>query len=396
MPRSPLSEFSPDVRRTLPWLIVFRLISNAAMRYTFSFLPALARGSGLTIEQLGQVLSLRDLAGVGAPLLGRLSDRYSSRRLMVVMAVMSAVGLITATLGTAGFVISLMVIGIGKLGYDVSMNAWVAESVAYERRGKATGLVELSWAGSALLALPILGLLIDQVGWWSASLALGLIAAPVAGVIARQANDPEVKQVGTITTRRPHLTTSVVLTLAALALMSISSQLLIVGHGLWLEDTYGFGATGVGLAVLGIGTVEAISSVASSRFTDRFGKRNSVVAGMAVLCIALAALTLRPDPRLALGLLFLAIAFLGFEFALVSALPLIGELDPGARAQTVGLALGFSTAMRAGSSLVGVMLYLNRGPSQLFAAGLVAGLATIAVLILGVSEPQPSMENQPA
>lgn len=388
MPRSPLAEFSPDVRRTLPWLVVFRLLSNAAMRYTFSFLPALARGSGLSVEQLSQILGLRDLAGVGAPLLGRLSDRYSSRRLMVIMAGISVVALITASMGTVGFVISLMVIGIGKLGYDVSMNAWVAESVAYERRGKATGLVELAWAGSALLALPVLGLLIDRVGWWSASLALGVVAAPVALIIARQASSSESKQVGTKSTRRPHLTTSVVMTLLALALMSISSQLLIVGHGLWLEDTYGLGATGIGLAVFGIGAVEAISSLASSAFTDRLGKRNAVAAGMAVLCAASAALAITPDPRLGIGLLFLATAFLGFEFALVSALPLIGELDPGARAQTVGLALGLSTVMRAATSFLGVMLYLGSGPSRLFAAGCGAGLVTIAVLMFGVSEPE--------
>ena len=358
------------------------------MRYTFSFLPALARGSGLTVEQLSQALGLRDLAGVGAPLLGRLSDRYSSRRLMVLTAAVSVVGLFTATLGTVGFVASLMVIGIGKLGYDVSMNAWVAESVAYERRGKATGLVELSWAGSALLALPILGLLIDRVGWWSASLALGVVAAPVAVVIARQANTSDAKQVGVTATRRPHLTPSVLMTFAALSLMSISSQFLIVGHGLWLEDTYGLGATGVGLAVLGIGAVEAVSSLASSALTDRLGKRNAVAAGMTVLCVASTALAITPDPRLGIGLLYLATAFLGFEFALVSALPLIGELDPGARAQTVGLALGIATVMRAATSFLGVMLYLNSGASRLFAAGCVAGLATIAVLMFGVSEPE--------
>ena len=389
---APFGSFRPEVRRALPLLIGFRLVSNAAFRYGFSFLPAIAAGTGLSVESLGRLLSARDLAALAGPALGRRSDRTSTTRMMTVTSAIVVGGLVTAALGPVGLIIGFIVIGFGKLGYDVAMNSWVGEVVAYERRGKATGLVELSWAGAALLLLPVIGVLIDRVGWWSASLFLAVLAAPLSIALSRQ---PQPKasptSIGSEFPRRGlTLSPSVLSTLGAFALMSVSSQFLIVGHGVWLADTYQFDATRIGFAIFAIGVIEAIGSLASSRFTDLLGKRNSMAMGMALLALALAGMSRFADPPLVAGLAMLITAFLGFEFGVVSAIPLLSELDPDARAQMMGLALGGSTVVRAICSLLGVWLYVNHGISWLAGAGAVAGLISVGVLMTAVTEPTAS------
>jgi predicted MFS family arabinose efflux permease len=390
VPRSPLADFKPEVRRVLPLLVGFRLVSNAAFRYTFTFLPAIARGTGFSVEELGRILSARDLTAVLAPWMGRLSDRHSTRRLMAVMSGLLVVGLVLASLGPLGLVIGFLVVGMAKLGYDVSMNAWVGESIAYERRGRAMGLIELSWAGSALLLLPVLGIVIDQVGWWAATSFLALLALPLSLLIARQARHDDERARPATDQRRPHVNQAVVMSIMALLLMSVSSQFLIVGHGLWLEDTYDFDATQVGIAIVAIGAIEAVGSIASSRFTDMLGKRNSMALGMTLLGAAMAVMAIVVEPRLSTGLFLLITAFLGFEFALVSALPLLVELDPGARAQMLGWALGLSTITRAACSIIGVWLYVNHGFPWLAGLGAAAAAATVGLLFVAVSEPTPT------
>ena len=96
---------------------------------------------------------------------------------------------------------------------------------------------------------------------------------------------------------------------------------------------------------------------------------------------------------LSVGLLFLVTAFLGFEFAIVSAIPLISELDPGARAQMVGRAMGFTTFVRAAVTLIATGIYLERGFGVTMAVASATGL--IAVLLAAFVMEEPSVEAGP-
>lgn len=384
--RPSLSGFKPEVRRALPTLIAFRLISAAGHRYPFTFLPALARGSGLSIETVGAILSARDLTGMTAPLIGRFTDRLPRPRVMFATSLLLIIGLFLAAIGPLGLLIGFLLFGISKLTFDIAMNSWIGDNVAYERRGRAIGLVELSWAGAALLGLPVLGLAIDHVGWWAASVLLGSLAVPLA-VLIRQRTDTggaigEAPPRVPLTFGRP-----VVLTLVAFGLIALGSQFLMLGHGLWLEDTYRFEPARIGFAAFGIGAVEAVASIAVSTVADRVGKRNAVIAGLAVFLAGLIGLAATVDPPLLIGLGLLGLAFLGFEFGLVSSFSLITELDPAARAQMLGWAFGTSTALRALGSLVGVWLYVNRGFGQLMVAAAVCIAICLLVMIFGVREP---------
>ncbi len=382
------ADFSPNVRRALPRLVGYRFISNIGVRYAYTFLPAIARGSGLSIEQMSRLLSIRDLSGCLAPAAGRAADRGGSGKLMAVASVMGVVSMALACLGRPGLAIGFVLFGISKIGFDVSMNSWIGDHVPYARRGRAMGLVELSWAASALLGLPTLGLLIQHVGWNAASAALALVGAPIAIAIARSEGRQPSSTKGQAVHRTPRFDGGVAATIAAFCLMTTASQLLIIGHGLWLEDTYALSTAGVGFAVIAIGVVEAMGSSTSSWLTDRLGKRRAVTLGTMLMGVAVTTLSMLPSPRLLIGLLVLAIAFLGFEFALVSALPLISELDPGARAQMLGWALGLSTVLRAVGSVGGGWIYVHHGFDTLMGTAALSCVASIVMLLTVVPEPQ--------
>ncbi|MDA3039185.1 MAG: MFS transporter [Actinomycetota bacterium] len=383
-----LADLPADVRRALPRLIGFRFISNVGVRYPYSFLPALARGAGFSIEEMSAVLSARDFTGALAPAAGRIADRGGSGKLMSAATFLGVAALAAAAVGRWGLAIGFVLFGLSKIAFDVAMNSWLGDHVPYERRGRAMGLVELSWSASALIGLPTLDILIDQIGWNAASVLLAVLGLPLAVAIARSEGREPPSVHRQEVHRRPHVDAGILATIAAFCLMTSSSQLLIIGHGLWLEDTYHLDAAGVGIAVIAIGVVEAVGSSTSSGLTDRMGKRRAIALGSFVMGLAATALTVFPAPRMTVGLILLALAFLGFEFAIVSSLPLISELDPGARAQMMGWALGLSTVLRAVGSFVGGRLYVNQGFGTLM--GVTAAGCALSILMLVTLVPEPA------
>ncbi len=366
-------------------MVTQRFLGNVGFRLAFTFLRPFSVGTGLTIQQLGTVLALRDLLGLGAPAAGRLSDRYGATRLMIIGGWVTVAGLLITALGRTGLIVGFLVFGAGKLAYDIPMNAWVSDRVAYERRGKALGWVEVSWAAAALVGIPICGLLIDRVSWRAAPVAIGVAMIPALFGVARRI-EPATTQ-SAADRVKPTLSLNSILALAALCTLTFCSQLLFVGHGLWLGDTYGFDAAKVGFAVITLGVVEACASLSTTVLADRLGKRIAMIGGCALMVAGMVALAIQDAPTLGIGLAFLAAAFLGFEFAFVSALPLISELDPAARAQMIGLGLGASTAARAVGSFIGAPLYERSGFDALMTLGAGAGLVGIAVMIFGMVEP---------
>lgn len=385
MPHPLLADFAPSVRRSLPWLVAFRWVSNAGVRFAYTFLPAIARGTGLSVEEVGRLLALRDLTGLGAPVAGRLSDRIGTPRIMLWGGLVALGGLAGSVVGPVGLVLGFLAFGIGKIGFDTALNAWVGHEVAYERRGRAMGLVELAWALAALLLLPVLGVLIDQFGWGSAPLFLAAAGVPLLVGIRRIASTTHERVAGPPAT--PTFNRTTLGLYAAFGALTLASQFLIVGHGLWLEDAYGFEATQIGFAVVSVGIVELVATIGAITGTDRLGKRRSIIGGSALFALSAAGLAVTEAPPLALGLAMLALAFLGFEFAFVSALPLVAELDPGARATAIGIALGSSTMIRAVGSVIGSTLYVAEGFTALMATSCATSVATIALTATLVREP---------
>lgn len=379
------SQFRPEVRSVLPALLTARFAINSAMRMTYTFLPAFARGAGLSVEAMSRVLSARELSALTAPLAGRMSSRVGTGAVMGYGGLVAAGGLLAATFGAWGLIVGFIVYGFGRTAHQVATNAWVGDAVAYERRGRATGMIELTWGGSALVGLPILGLLIDRVGWRAAPALLGLITALVS--VRMLALSSTISSLSRGARVRPTMTRNAFAAIATNGAMTAAAQFLFLGHGLWLEDTYGLDAAQVGFAILTVGAVEVVATTGSSRLTDRLGKRNSMLGGAILMTLALITLAAVDSPPLAIGLMMLVAAFLGFEFGIVSAIPLVAELDPQARAEMIGRAIGISTVIRAVITLVATAIYVNHGFATLMTVAATFGVGAVVLAAVVMSEP---------
>lgn len=383
--------FTPEARRALRVLVPQRFIINTGARMVFSFLPALARGSGLSVTTFSAVLFARDLTGVVGPVAGRISRRLGSWRVMTLGAAGSAIGMLLASIGPVGIAVGLVLWGVFRSMYLVGINSWIGDVVAYERRGHASGLVELTWAGAALVGLPLTGLAIDTFGWRAAPLILGLAGLPLTFAMTQMAAPEQVPDVRPDQSAAFSMQRSTLAALVGFALLTAAAQFLFLSHGLWLEDTYGFDPAQIGFAIGAVGAAEFVASYATSLLTDRLGKKNAVIAGTAVMGAALLALTIAPAPPLAVGLTLLMVAFLGFEFGIVSSIPMVSELEPAYRSEVVGRSVGLMAIARAAATFVAGWLYVQAGFAATMAAGTVTATVAIMLLVRFVAEPTASM-----
>lgn len=380
-----VSDFRPEVRRILPSIIATRFLVNVAMRMGYTFLPAFARGTGMSVGATSAVLSARELTALTAPLMGRFSDRWGAVRVMGVCGLVAGAGLLVATLGAPGFVVGFVILGFGRTANQVSLNAFIGSVVAYERRGRATGLVELTWGGAALVGLPLVGLLIDGVAWWAPQAVLGALLLVFGFRILTRESAAD--RPAAVETRKPHMTRSAVAALATNGSLTAAAQFLFLTHGLWLEDVYDLDTAEVGLAVLAVGAVEVVATMGSSRLTDRVGKRRSIIGGTLLMTTMILVLAAIPAPPLGVGLGVLVVAFLGFEYGIVSAIPLLSELDPGARAQMVGRAVLVTTLVRAVVTPVATLLYVEFGFSTTMFTAAAAGALAVLLAAFVMIDP---------
>jgi len=369
-------------------LFAARFTTNTALRFGFSFVAPVSRGLGVSVDQLGLALGLRELTGLAAPALGRRSDAAGHRRTSLVAGLGVASIALFLTAITANLVvvtIGLVLFGLGKVAHDTSSNGWLGDHVPYERRGRATGIIELSWALALVLGIPVMGLLLEATSWRAPFFVCSALVAVCAVVLDRVLNThptmlaptPPETTLEPITWRGrlPQGDTRIVI--VVMSLIMLSMQLVTVVFGVWLEDEFGFSVAAVGTASILLGLGEAVGAGGSARYTDRWGKRRSVLIGIVpmVPCLALLAVD-GPATAVVLGLF--AVVSIGFEFAFVSALPLLTELEPDARAATVGQAFAGFTFTRAIGTVLGAAAYVRVGIGPVaLAAAIVAAVAFV-------------------
>jgi predicted MFS family arabinose efflux permease len=158
-----------------------------------------------------------------------------------------------------------------------------------------------------------------------------------------------------------------------------ASQCVGITFGPWFEDEFGFTSIGLIVIVVVLGVFELGSSIGSSRVTDQWGKEKSVMRGVAAMAIAGVLMTVGHQfAFLAIPMLIIYVA--GFEFALVSMLPIAANLVPTAGGIGLGLTVGAGTLGRAIFSSVATSLYDWVGPlGPAIAATVLAMLTALAI-----------------
>jgi predicted MFS family arabinose efflux permease len=343
------TEPMPESR--LVMLFVVRTALNTAHRLIYPFLPSIARGLGISLAAASGLVTLRVVAGLLAPFLGFVSDRVGRRRTMeIALLIFALAGMLLAGIGTlTAAAMAFALYGLSKVLFDPAVHAYLGDTVPYARRGRAVGILELSWSSAWLLGVPASGLLIERLGWrtpWAALAILGLLGLwlihtrlpPARRQAASCTGKPLVKDVfGTwrrLLRRRPVrilLLTSLFLTLA--------NEIPFIVYGAWLETAFGLSLSALGMASILVGLAEAAAEIGTTVITDRLGKRRSVLTGLLGFAASLVLLPWLSDQGLVAALTGVVLMLITFEFAIVSLIPLATELTPNARASLLSLNL---------------------------------------------------------
>jgi len=361
-----------------------RTVVNTGYRMVYPFLPVIARGLGVGLADVALAITARSSLGLASPFLGSLADVVGRRRTMVLgLALFGASLLIVGAWPTLpGLFLSLILAAGGKLILDPAVGAYLGDRVPYARRGLAMALSEVSWSGAFLLGVPLVGWLIARAGWNRPFLLLALLGLACAVMIRFL-----VPTDGADEHARSSLRTNFAAVLASRAavaslivglLISTANDVVNIVFGAWLEQGFGLQVAALGAASAVIGVAELSGEGLVAGLADRLGKRRAVALG--IVANALACLAIEPLAHSLPGALAgLFLFYITFEFALVSSIPLMSELVPGARATTLAANMGSHSAGRALGALLGPLLFTH---GMLANAETAAGLDVLALVVL--------------
>lgn len=375
--------YPEETRRHVLSVTVARLNANACFRFAPPFLASISDDLSTSLSRIGVALMITELLMIVSPVVGGLVDRLHRRTSMVagLLGVSAAAGLAATSPGLNVFVIAIATLGLSKLIFDVGLTAWVNDHVDYERRGRVIGITETSWALGLLVGVTIMGLVASASSWrWgyvTGAAATALMALVLARRLGPDGESHSSRRLNSV--RRPLPREGYWVVLAMFFLMA-ASQCMFVTFGSWLDDEFGFSEAGIAAVAFGLGAFELLASLTSSRRTDVWGKERSTAFG-AALIVPSGVLLAASGSNVVLGLIFLALFLLGFEFAIVSLLPLAANVIPESPARGLGFAIGGGTLGRAVMSLAATATYDVHGigiPALIGSACAISVIASLA------------------
>jgi DHA1 family inner membrane transport protein len=372
------------VRSSLAYLSAERLVMNTAYRFVYPFLPVIARGLGVPLEQAALLISARHIAGLATPAVTR-AVGHRPRKLIATGLLLFIVGSTVTVLTNAyvGALIGFALIGIAKPVFDVSSQAYISARVAYSERARYLSVFEFTWAGALLIGAPATGWLISRTSWSTPFVVFAVLTAISLLLLPRFVDTDS--PLDLVSGRPSRITSSGRAFLLVAGFFALASEMIIVVFGAWMEDSFGLSLVALGGVAFVIGASELAGEGATFAFTDRLGKRRAVLIGLAISIVGFA-LLVPAQNTMGLGVAVLGLALFGFEFTIVSSIPLASELMPASRARYLAWMVVSMSLARSVGAAVGPYLFDAFGLAGPAVAAVAADLLAAVVLISGVHE----------
>ncbi len=379
-----LSIKSFSLPRAIASLVVGRLAVDMALRAPVPFLGDIATAFGQSQHDVGWLATAMTLALLLAPFTGALSARFGTRRMMFIPLSLFVVMCLVLPLAPSftTVLILFVLMGLAKAMFDPQVQAFVGEHVPYARRGTVIGIVELSWALSWAIGVPMFGLLLSRVAWWAPFWFIGLIA--LIAIVLLYINMPKttpVQRTGasgfSLAAWRTVFNTpgARYVVLFGISLF-IAAQIPYMIYPIWFKRQFGLSIEWLGYVSAALSVADLLAEVLTILLVDRLGKRRSVLIA-ATLC-ALSFIAFWAFSNSLWGMLSaLCLIYFFFEFALVASLPVASEMVPTARSTM----MGFGTASAGVGRMIGAMIALPLFGKNFDQLGLVTTVGLMAAAL---------------
>lgn len=391
LPSDPKPTDDISFARLIGTSVAIRLVVDTGSKFFNPFLSIIAAGMRVDAVTVGRLVALRSLVGLVSPVIGALADRHGFRLILRASLLIGAVGAAITGLSTSIVyaAIGMAVWGVGFAGFSPTLQAYVSSKLPNTKRARGIGMLEYSWALAGIFGLLAVGYLIefvDSLGYagWRAPffvIAAGMFVGAIAiGTFPRRdtgVEKPEAeptvstvdalntKSISTFATMQQFFwlganARSTYAAIIGIALFYFSAVQLLITYGFWLQSEYGLRAVQLGTVAFTLGFADLIGSVLVSLVTDQIGKRRSVLTGTIGLLIGLLCLPfLNRGVVIAIASLFVTRGF--FEFAIVSAIPLLSEQTPEQRGKVMTLGAALKLLAATFASVTGPWLYQGLG-----------------------------------
>jgi len=364
------------LRTQLAFFTVIRTVLNTAHRMAYPFLGVFARGLGVDLTTISLVVSSRSFIGIFAPFVSSVSD-HRGRKFGMLAGLCTftlAVGLVALYPSFLTLSLALIFALIGKYLFDPAMQAYLGDRVAYNRRGLALSVTEMGWSFAFIAGIPLMGLLISRYGWsapFPLLAALGLLLSLGIWRLIPSEDPHHEPSEGPWANFKNVLTNRATLAAISIALWaSAANEMVNLIFGVWLEDRFALKIAALGAASAVIGLSELSGEGLVALFTDRLGKPRALGLGLAASALSSIALPFlgRTEIGALVGLFFF---YITFEFVMVSHVPMMTEVQPGARATVMAFNLTGHSIGRGIGALLAAFIYQSLG------FPFVAGLAVV-------------------
>lgn len=377
-----------NTRLSIIAITIGRLVINITKRFAYAFVRPIALSFGVDNTSIQNLISLQNGVGLFSPIFGTISERYGRKTVMLVMLLMmtgtSALLTIAPIYGIFAF--AMLIFGFGKVIYDPTFQAYVGDMIPFSQRARVIGFTELSWAGSLLIAAPIVGFLLDSstlqvvFGFITICLFIGTIAiwlfvTPIEDEKSKSMRvlNPIVAW-NTIRNHRPAVY-SLIFTFA----LFVSNEIFFINYGIWMEQTFKLSLTALGTVTTVIAIAEVMGEFVVISIADRFGARRTALTGavVATICYVIIPYLSFSLPAALAGIFFM---FLGVETAIVSSISIFTEILPNARAVILSGNVGAASSGRLLGGALGGFLYRATGSFPL--VGLIATIISFVAVVM--------------
>ena len=373
----------PEVRRALWAVLIARTAANGGLRVIYPFLPAIARGLGVSIGALSAVVAMRNLGGLVTPFTARATESTGRRTMMLgAMAAVVAGCLLTASApGLLVAATGILLVGFGKPAFDVAMQAWFGDRVPYGERGRVLGITELTWALALIITVPLSGWLISVTSWRAPFVLIAFLsAAGLAAMIPGLESDaPAGRDLRPLKLNAPRA-----LVLTAAFLFSTAAEIPFIVYGQWLEGSFGLSVAGIGVFTMVVVAAEIAGEGLVVLIADRVGLKRMILAGLALSALAYTALGATGTSLLLAGVVVMT-WIAAFEVTIVATIPFVSELAIESRDRLLSLLAVCIALGRASGALLAQPVYASGGIARV---GIVSSICALAAagMILGIAE----------